>query len=239
MVQSNRINDTDEKTGCYTWQLLRTETPTYRYRVRSIVQPSYSDFRGYQGHCLYGVKEEHGSGVFLGLDLSSKTMPTHIGGPCTKCIITHTIFPVEVSVLEQLLSVSGYSRAIPLPQSDYRPSRAIPQIILSIMLLVHSGANFPRLSSSISPHYQRRACGLLISSLKRFIMFCSLSAYPCQMCHVQIRHHLLTVSARAASLRTWCSSRRLRATRSCGDAALAGCSWSRSCILSALSLVDL
>jgi hypothetical protein len=99
-------------------------------RVRSIIQPPYFHFRGYQGHFLYGVKEEHGSGVSFGA--RNYQQNDALMGPCTKCIITHTTF------LSKPLFLSNYFLPQPLASDSFPQATTIRSPLLRLKRLPKS-----------------------------------------------------------------------------------------------------
>jgi hypothetical protein len=174
--------------------------PSKRHHVRSILVAIFQPIEDTRVITFLRSQEEHGKQAFFGSStLSAKRCP--ISGPCTKCIITHTTFLLKLLFLsnfslqqlcpsgfftsEQSSSTSG-SRTPHREPSTHKPYQ-------HIMLFVNSKAIPSRLSSFITFHSQRRARELPISSLKRPIMFCSLSVLACQMCCVQSGHHFLLV----------------------------------------------
>lgn len=153
----------------------KTKTPTCRYRVRSAIQSPYLHFEDTR-IILFMESGKSMDQAFLGSAIISKMMP--ISGPCTKCIITHTIFSSKPLFLSNFLLLQPYTndsfKAITIRSRPLYPER-------------FAKPYFPKLfhlSSTMLPHYLRRVRGLLISSLKRLSMFCSLSACPCQIWHV-------------------------------------------------------
>lgn len=162
----------------------KTKTPTCRYRVRSIIQSPYFHFEDTR-IILFMESRKSMDQAFLGFEIISKLML--ISGPCTKCIITHTGFSSKPMFLSNPLLLQPYTsdsfKAITI-RSRPLCSERFPKPYSHKMLFINTEADSFHLSSAVLPHYPRRVRGLLISSLKRLIMLCSLSACPRQIWYV-------------------------------------------------------
>jgi hypothetical protein len=104
VAQSNRID-------CHEGTISSNAKPRLQSVVTTIDQSFESLHfylsRIYQGYFFHTESgKSMGIGVFRFTDIISKTMP--VSGPCTKCIISHAIFPSKLLLLSTLFLLQQY-----------------------------------------------------------------------------------------------------------------------------------
>ena len=195
VVQNKRASRTEERPIAipFVAAIFHPDTPPDHHHSQSSLRSAYLRCSRVPGSLVLESGKSMGT-AFLGFHIISKKMPFR-----AMYKLYHNSYKSSHRSLELFLSTQPCSSSLSRRSDNLPPSLTQRLPLCSLFnndTIIEYSSSAPKqhslhLSLSPPPHYPLR--GLPISSLKRLIMFCSLSVRNSQSCH-KISHSSLTAT---------------------------------------------